>query len=175
MKKEILSCINNIIKKQNDEEKIKKERDEAIKKQKELLDSRERERLLNEIHEFFKGFYPNRGFRFPLSWIAPREDTDEIEFEDNRMMNYKTKRIEEFKGIEFTDLDIGYDHHRGELLINGTTANPFDKDLDYRYSSGMHEEIIPYKKWNNERLKIFINALPWIENYIAKEYGCLKE
>ncbi len=174
MKKELLSCINNVIKRQNNEERIKTEREEAIRRQKELLESRERARLLNEIHEFFKGFYPNRGFMFPLRWLVPREENDDLEFEDDHMKDYKFKRIKEFEGIKFTYLDFGYDHYRNELYINGTSTDPFDKDADYRYSNYPHQ-IIPYKNWNNERLNIFVKALPWIEDYIAKQYGCSQQ
>lgn len=179
MKKELLSCINNIVERNNRERKEKEERENAIKKQKELLDSLERERLMAEIHDFFRGFMPDRQFQFPLQWTVRREEGDEEYSNEQPYTDIKINKLKDFEGIRFKELQFGYDHHRNELYINGLSSDPFDKDAwNYKiYNHGpsprsYNDVFIEYKYWSNDRLQIFVNALPWIENYIAKEYGC---
>lgn len=174
MKKELLNCINNIINRERKEQQEKEKQEKILREQKELSEKLEREYLLKQIHEFFKGFYPNREFSFPLQWTAPR-DPEDREFNDEQpFAEYKTIKLKEFEGIGFDYINFGYNHQRGELYIQGNSTNRFDKDIwksDFRYYN-MDNTLIDYEFWNNKRLKIFVNALPWIENYIAKQFGC---
>lgn len=179
MKKELLNCINNITNKKRKEQHEKEKQEKILREQRELTEKLEREYLLKQIYEFFKGFYPDRGFSFPLQWSAPRDPDDKEVTYEQPYRDYKTIKLKEFEGIGFNYINFGYDHQRGELYIQGNSTDPFDMDIwnndSYYYRKiGRHDNnvLIDYQDWNNKRLKIFINALPWIEDYIAKEYGC---
>jgi hypothetical protein len=181
MKKELLSCINNRILQQRKQDKIDSDKRRAIEDNKRLLNKFERDGYMKKIHEFFRGFYPDRGFTFPL--YQYREMTSEEYTDQYHLLREKDKeydyprdvvRVKDtlppFKGIGFDELEFGYDHQRGEFYMKGMLAeNPTHRHHEYFM---YNHRSIDYESWSNKSLKVFVEALPWIEDYIAKEYGC---
>lgn len=163
MKKEIIECINNKIL-QN-----KKKQQEQYEKdiQREKVEASVRKSLLKTIEKFFDGLPKNSSYRINLTerndMNNPRDITQQI---GSITYPIYTFLKPDFKEIGYDIIDIEVDGF-GRVSIDGFNFMGIRYNYDYKDNS--------HTSWNFTRLQAFVKALDWIEEQIAKEYGCSKD
>lgn len=181
MKKELLNCINNNIKRTRKAQEAHERKSKIIAENQKLIDNYWRDYYMRQISNFFRNFIPDRSLRFPL-YGRRRISMDDYNNNIDRKLimnaDFSSKYdvivdfvIPEFKYIGFSELEIGYDVQENKLHIRGMVP-AYSRLLHKHEYWGMEGRWVDYERWSIPSLELFVLALPWIEDYIAKEYGC---
>lgn len=160
MREEIINCIKNTVKKNYEEAEERR----RIQLQKDRVEQEVKKSLLKTIDKFFSGLPEGQSYRIHLTEPNDRENPREV----TKTIGAITYPVYTFIQHDFSD--IGYDIidiYIGKISIDITGFN-----ISNEYSSHGGLKDTSHKSWNVKQLQAFVNNLDWIEEQIAKEYGC---